>query len=185
MQKQQQTLINELQQKTEQFIETGIQLKSLSNEQLNWKENANSWSILECLEHLNRYGDYYLVEIEQRMLSSTTKAPTTFKSGWLGNYFVQMMLPKKSGKVKKMKTVKDMNPTNSNLSTTIIDRFLKQQKRMIELLEQGKKANLTQIKTGVTFSKLIKIRLGDTFRFLIAHNNRHLDQALRAREATI
>ena len=35
-------------------------------------------------------------------------------------------------------------------------------------------------KTAISISKLIKLRLGDTFRVLIYHNERHIKQAERA-----
>ena len=35
------------------------EFKQLSLQQLNYKPGTDSWSILECLEHLNRYSRYY------------------------------------------------------------------------------------------------------------------------------
>ena len=32
---------------------------------LHWKAQPQRWSFLECLEHLNRYGDFYLPELER------------------------------------------------------------------------------------------------------------------------
>ena len=58
-----------------------------------------------------------------------------------------------------------------------IDRFINQQKEYLELIEKSKKINLTKTKTAISISKLIKLRLGDTFRFITAHNERHLLQA--------
>ena len=37
--------------------------------------------------------------------------------------------------------------------------------------------NLTKVKTSITISNWIKLRLGDTFRFVIHHNLRHVVQA--------
>ena len=39
--------------------------RQLTNEQLNYKSSPETWSILECIEHLNLYGNFYLPEIEQ------------------------------------------------------------------------------------------------------------------------
>ena len=173
------TLIEELKKVTESLIEQAAAFKQLTTEELNYRENAESWSILECLEHLNLYGEYYLVEIEKKMLAAPQeKESTLFRPGWLGNYFVGIIRPKEGG-VKKMKTLANMNPLNSELGPTVIDRFLKQQRRMLQLLEQAKSINLTSTKTGVSISSLIKLRLGDTFRFVIYHNQRHVLQAER------
>lgn len=102
----------------------------------------------------------------------------TFKSGVLGNYFANSMLPK-SGKITKMKTFKKMNPANSNLPITTIDRFLKQQERLLSLLEMAKQVDLTKTTTGITLTSLLRFRLGDTFRFFVNHITRHVRQAER------
>jgi hypothetical protein len=85
----------------------------------------------------------------------------------------------KNGEVKKMQSPKDKNPINSQLSVTTIDRFLKQQQLLASLLTQSKTINLTKTKTAISLSSLIKLRLGDTFRFLVYHIDRHIQQAER------
>ena len=59
------TLINELLAVTEAATEKARKLRQLPESKLNFKEDPEKWSILECIEHLNRYGDYYLPEIEK------------------------------------------------------------------------------------------------------------------------
>jgi len=174
---EQSKLIDDLQARTEKTIKAVQQFKTLSLTQLNWKVNSESWSMLECLGHLNLYGDYYLVEIENCILEAPKSKPTKiFRSGLLGNLFAQSMLPK-NGRVKKMKTFKDKNPINSELSITTTDRFLKQQEKMLNLLEEARMLNLMKCKTAISISKLVRLRLGDTFRVVIYHNERHILQA--------
>ncbi len=178
---QRQALINELSQIVEKAITSAQGFKNLSPEQLNFKEDANSWSILECLEHLNLYGDFYLPEIETQILKtpSTTANAEVFKSGWLGNYFANSMRPKADGSVNKMKTFKDKDPAASNLPISTIDRFIKQQESLLNYLKQAQKLDLTKLKTGITLTKWIKLRLGDTLRFVVYHIERHMLQAGR------
>ena len=76
-----------------------------------------------------------------------------------------------------MKTLKVNNPLGSRLDKNTIDRFICQQKEYLELIETSKHINLTKTKTAISISKFIKLRLGDTFRFITAHNERHLLQA--------
>lgn len=153
--------------------------KNLSSDQLNFKENKDAWSILECIEHLNLYGNFYLPEIETRILSQKPNSHTEiFKSGLIGNYFANLMIAN-NGKIKKMKSPKDKNPANSVLTISTIERFLKQMNRLSSLLQQSAKINLTTTKTSISISKQIKLRLGDTFRFLIYHIERHILQAKR------
>ncbi|MCG3167853.1 MAG: hypothetical protein POELPBGB_03652 [Bacteroidia bacterium] len=172
-------LIDELLLIIETTTAAAKKFKTLTPEQLNYKKSPESWSILECIEHLNLYGDFYLPEIQQQILKAEKVSHTSaFKSGWLGNYFANSMKVK-NGKVNKMKTFKDKNPLNSQLSVTTIDRFLKQQQLLASLLLQSKTIDLTKTKTAISISNLIKLRLGDTFRFVVYHIERHLQQAER------
>ncbi len=123
------------------------------------------------------YGDYYLPEIEKSLTKPLKNKDFVFKSGVFGNYFTKIMLPPK-GKIKKMKAPKDKIPTTSNYKNLeILERFLKQQNQLLNLLEKAKTHNLSKCKTSISISKMIKLKTGDTFNFLIAHNIRHLNQA--------
>ena len=168
-------LISELIEMTKENFARSEKFTKLSENELNFKINPEKWSILECFEHLNRYGDYYLPEIRSCIQTSLNPNEGEFKSGILGNYFAKSMLPKE--KLNKMKTFKSMNPIGSNLDKSVLDKFQKQQKTLLELLEQAKTVSLTKNKTGISISKWIKLRLGDTFRVVIYHNLRHIVQA--------
>ncbi len=179
MQIESNVLIDDLLNRTENATIAVQKLKELSIDQLQFKHNAETWSILECVDHLNLYGDYYLVEIEKQILAQNAKAKSTvFKSGLIGNYFANLMQVK-NGKMTKMKSPKDKNPIHSKLTITTIDRFLKQQERLKSLLIQAKNVDLTKTKTAISLTKYIRLRLGDTFRFFIYHIERHILQAER------
>ena len=138
--------------------------------------------MLECIEHLNLYGDFYLPEIENRIRQSKYPATSNFKSGWLGNYFAKSMLPRE--KLNKMKTFKDKNPLGSQLDKSTLDRFTQQQKKTLDLLDKARKVSLNHTKTSVSISKWITLKLGDTFRVVIYHNQRHLVQAANVLKAS-
>ena len=173
-------LITELIEKTRQNINHAETLNLQPINELNWKADKDTWSVLECIEHLNLYGDYYLPEIEQRITKSTSKPEIYFKAGILGDYFAKILSPKE--KLNKMKTLKDKNPNGSHLDKTTLERFLIQQEKMLELLDRARSLSLNKTKTGISISKLIKLRLGDTFRVVIYHNERHMVQAIKALE---
>jgi len=171
---QSENLIQLLLEQTRQIINQVEKLKTFDLHTLTWKENETSWSILECLEHLNLYGDFYLPEIESKIKNSTTKADLEFKSGMLGSYFAKSMLPKE--KLNKMKTFKDKNPLNANLDISVIDKFIYQQIKLLDLLNQSRNVSLNKVKIQTSISSLIKLKLGDAFQFLINHIIRHLNQ---------
>lgn len=150
--------------------------KQMSSEQLNYRTHAKSWSILECLEHLNLYGDFYLPEMEQAIINSKSTTSKQFKSGLLGNYFAELMRAEKG---KKMASPKDKNPIYSALNETTIIRFEKQAERLKHILELAKDANLNTVKCSISISRFIKLKLGDTLRFYIYHIDRHIQQAAK------
>ena len=125
-------LIKELLTHTNNAIEIAVSFKQFTPIDLNWKENSEKWSILECFEHLNLYGDFYIPELNRVIISSKSTSNNIFKTGVLGNYFAQSMLPKEG--MKKMKTFKDKNPIHSKLSPEVLDRFILQQEEIKILL---------------------------------------------------
>lgn len=174
---QSEDLIQSLLKQTRQIINQAEKLKAYDLHALTWRENETSWNILECMEHLNLYGDFYLPHIEYQIKHSKSKPDTEFKSGFLGNYFSKSMLPKE--KLNKMKTFKDKNPLKTELDKTAIDRFIAQQIILLELLNQAQNVSLNKVKTNISITKLIKLKLGDTFQFFINHIIRHLSQIER------
>lgn len=174
---EQSILIQQLHELTQQARKDVTLLKSKSAEELNAKSNPTSWSVLECIEHLNLYGKFYLPEIENRITQSKTTPRQIFKSGWLGNYFNKMI---KVSNTKKMKAVKDMDTTGSNLNPAVLDQFLKQLDWLDILLHKAEQVDLTRVKTSISLSPFVKLRLGDTLQFLVYHNQRHIAQAIRA-----
>tara|TARA_R110002051_G_scaffold262306_2_gene322218 strand:+ start:5408 stop:5962 length:555 start_codon:yes stop_codon:yes gene_type:complete len=153
-------------------------IKTLSKKEIEFKENSDKWSALECIAHLNLYADFYNPVIKKSIENSNTKPNEKFKSGMIGNYFVKTIEPKK--KLNKMKTPKDKDPSNLSFDLNQIEKFISQQKEFLEFIELSKNIDLTKTKTAISLTKLFKMRLGDTFRFLVAHNERHLMQAENA-----
>ncbi|KAB2813955.1 DinB family protein [Phaeocystidibacter luteus] len=175
-------LITDLISRTEAIISQAEEWRQLGIDKLNKKPSPESWSALECLEHLNRYGDFYLPEIENQISHAEKGKPkSTFVSSWLGEYFAQSMLPKE--KLNKMNTFKNMNPSLSGVRADVLEDFIQQQKRMIRLLERSRDINIQKTKTAISISKWIRLRLGDTYRVVIYHNERHMVQGSKALRA--
>lgn len=175
------TLIKDLSGRTNQVLAEARELKQRSFEELNQRASPGSWSALEAIQHLNLYGNYYLPEIEKAVISGEHKADPIFKSGFFGNYFAKMMLP--GEKAKKMKTFKDKNPLGEDLDPGVIDLFIKQQLKMQDLLKRSSAISYNKTRIPLSFPKFIKLKLGDIFRIVIYHNQRHMVQAKKAVKA--
>jgi hypothetical protein len=168
-------LLTELTEIVNTHLNYATVLEEQPEEILNWRAHEKSWSILECLEHLNLYGAFYIPEISQRMERATSVKTQVFKSGYLGNKFAMDMLPKEG--MKTMKTFKSKNPIHSKLDKgVVLKTFIQQQQSFLTLLKTASEKNLTTIKVATTIP-FLKLRLGDTLRFVIHHNERHITQA--------
>lgn len=170
-------LIQSLIEQTRQILNEGEKIKRYDLQALTWKQDPNSWCILECLEHLNLYGEFYLPQISGKIKNTDTAAESEFHSGLLGGFLAKSMLPKE--KLNKMKTFKDKNPLNSKLDKGVLDKFVNQQEQLLSLLNDSRRVSLNKVRITTSISRLIRLRLGDTFQFLINHNLRHLKQAER------
>jgi hypothetical protein len=179
------TLIDSLQEQTDGFLKIAISEWQMTPPELLLRQpGTNKWSAAQCLEHLNSYGRYYLPAIENAIKAAQQKnwaAVQKYTSGRLGNYFTHLMLPDTDGKkMKKMSAPKNHSPISDLDSDKVVREFIDQQEKMLALLEQARTIDIQKAKVPISIAKFIKLRLGDVFRFLIAHNLRHIVQAERA-----
>jgi hypothetical protein len=135
------------------------------------------WSVAQVTAHLNSYGRYYLPLIKQALDNSTYKANASFTPGWLGNYFTQSMLPREDGRIThKMQAPKDHRPSPDVDSFAVLNEFMEQEKLLLALLDKARSTDLNKLRIPISIAKFITLKLGDTFRFLIAHHQRHFVQ---------
>jgi hypothetical protein len=152
----------------------------LPSDVLNRKQDALSWSILECIEHLNLYARFYLPEIEQAIKKCNALfIDEDLKYTWIGKYSVNTMEPLN---LKKQKTFKHMNPTLSSVNKNAINEFLQHQRLLLSLLEKAAHVNINQGKVSVEFFRLLKMKIGEALQFVTVHQQRHILQARRVRD---
>ncbi len=176
------TLIENLLDQTEIILKKAIEWQLIPHSTFALRPSSESWSANECLQHLNSYGRFYLPAIESVLSRSEKRESSTqFSPGWLGNYFTKLMMPSKDGNVsKKMNSPKDHAPKTIIESRLVISEFIDQQEKLLALLNTAKKFDLNAVKVGISIAPIIKLKLGDVFRFMIAHQVRHILQAERA-----
>lgn len=178
-------LLNSLTGHTEVFLNKAVsEWQMLPHHKFAGKPAPEKWSANQCLMHLNSYGRYYLPQIEKAIneaIKQQQQPASQFKAGWLGNYFTEMMLTKTDGQpAKKMSSPKDHSPQTNEDSYPVIAEFIEQQEKLLTLLQKAKSIDLNKTRIPISIAKFIKLKLGDTFLFLIAHTHRHILQAERA-----
>jgi hypothetical protein len=169
-------LLDELQSDVRQLIASARMLKMEDPGHILDQPAPGKWSVVQVLEHLNSYGRYYLLAIE-RSIQKKRPAREFFKPGWLGDYFTRIMKPAEDGSIaNKMKSPKDHRP-GANLDIfPVLNTFLEQQYYLLNLLDEARSKDIGGIRTPISISRVIRLKLGDTFRFLIAHEQRHFVQ---------
>jgi len=177
-------LLEKLESDTKQIILTLNYLLQEDPGVLLQQPASDKWSVAQVIEHLNSYGRYYLPLIEKALSRPAYPPNALFSTGWLGNYFTKSMLPKEGDRItNKMQSPKDHRPGTDVDSLKVLNDFLAQEKLLLQLLQQARQTNLNKIKIPISIARFIKIRLGDTFRFLVAHHQRHFVQVANTLEA--
>lgn len=183
---QSKTLIDSL-QKDVRYTQTLMEvILKLPEDVLLKQPEPGKWSIAQVLEHLNGYNRFYLHEIEKGLKNSNPSINPVFKAGFFGNYFTNLMQPKEDGTIaKKMSAPKEYNFGPALDADKVMKEFVAGQQKLLALLDKARAADMGRIKVPISISKLIKLKLGDTFRFLIAHQLRHFLQIERTKNAVL
>lgn len=177
-------LLDDLLDRTQKATALVSIFQKMEESALQLKEDAKSWSVLECIDHLNRYYAFYLPLLNKALHNDKSNKTESFSTGWLGQFFVKLMEPKE-GTIKKMKAMESMNPNGSKLDISVLQQFINHQEAFLQIMEQCKTINLNAAKLPTVMSKWITISLGDTLRFIVVHNERHLLQAQNCLKSSI
>lgn len=171
------TLVESLQDDVRQIILRANKLEHLPVELLQQQPAPDKWSVAQVLEHLCIYSRYYLTAIESKLHRSQSGPGNIFTPGWLGNYFTRIMKPTGDHTIsKKMKAPKNALPSAQPDAGEVLKEFILHQHHLLNLLAIAKTANLNHIRIPTSLNKFITLKLGDTFRFFIAHEQRHFIQ---------
>jgi hypothetical protein len=162
---------------TEENIERAKKSFShLSDIQLNWKPDPESWSVGECLSHLVNSNSLYLDKIANILNSFPTnyEKDFTYKQSFMGKLISEGVDP---ANLKKAKTFKVFFPDKSAVQNKIIDEYVKSSEKLIELAGKMEHLDLEKIKLSSPVNIMIRLNLGDPLIIIPKHDKRHLNQA--------
>lgn len=175
------SLITELLDRTELLkVNTQVFFR-LTDEQLHYRPAPGKWNIAEIYGHLNLSMDASVRTILYRI----TRAPDTpgdeYVSGWLGDWAYSLIMPRPDGSVFRLKARKMQRPDTVNLvAREELDTFQRHCDALDDILRHVASKDLRKIRIPFLMPRLVRLRLGDVLRFLVAHSERHLLQAQRA-----
>jgi hypothetical protein len=149
----------------------------LSERQLNWQPNAESWSVGLCLEHLIKTNEEMLGAVESHITGDHKK--TIFErlalgSNYFGNYVLKAVQPENRSKVKAPNVFR---PAASKVSADVVDRFAANQERIIELMSRSDKLDLEKTIVTSPVARFITYSLFNAYKIVVTHERRHFRQA--------
>lgn len=150
---------------------------SLTSEQLNWKPDSNTWSIAQNLDHLIVVNETYypvLASLKEGTYKTPFIAKVGFMVAFLGNTVLKAVQPDRQ---KKMKTFPIWEPTTSNVTGDILNRFQIHQSELKQKIEEAQGL----IEKGVVISspanRNIVYKLETAFDIIVSHEQRHIEQS--------
>jgi uncharacterized damage-inducible protein DinB len=170
-------LLAQLQREAEQTTEDVRMLVSgFSDEQLNRRPDAESWSIAQCLEHLVLTGEAYHPRVNDVLEKSGSGRkpyrPTVFGRLFLAMGGPRVRLPLKAHRL--FQPSRDAIPDSAG-------RLIEQQAELIDLLSKAEYADL-RTRVPAPHLRLLSLNVGETLTMLVRHQQRHVAQAQRVRQ---
>ncbi len=150
-------------------------IKNETDEQtLKTRPDENTWSPLECIDHLNMTYAQYIPAIQNRLTHPVKGNRENYKPSFFGRKFTEMMEPP----IKmKSKTFKKFIPKKELDIEDAFANFVNYNNEMIELISKLDGIDIKKTKVTSPALSIMKFQIGELFPFLAAHSRRHLWQA--------
>lgn len=149
----------------------------LNVEQLNWKPNAKSWSVGQCLDHLATSASLY-EPIFKELVNKNRPANFWRSVPLLPSLFGKMLLNTvKPERDRKNKTVPVFKPSQSEINLDVIEQLHTQLDTFSELAQQLGDYNLKKTIITSPAAKFVNYSLLDALNIVTIHNYRHFNQA--------
>ena len=158
----------------------------ISDETFNAKPSAKSWSVGECVVHLNTIAKAYLPVMEHALEDADApRAEGPFQWGWVSRKFISSLQPG----TRPMPTGGAMKPPPTTGLLSEIDReravtrFHADIARYLDLVDHADGYDLAAIRVRSPFLKLMRLPVGAFLEAMGVHAQRHIAQAERAADA--
>lgn len=155
---------------------------SLSHQQLHWKLSVGEWSIAEGLAHLNVVNASYEKVISDA-INGTSDIGFTSKIGFvvkiLGDMIYNSVEPSRA---KRMKTFPIWEPTQSDVSVSVIAEFEQQQERIKKLLSDSRPLIERNTVIPSPANRYIVYDIRKAIEIIVSHEERHFKQAMEVKK---
>lgn len=157
------------------------QLQEQPREALRHRPRPDAWSALDCVEHMNLFYDDYLPRVEAAVQQTAPGSSATYSPGFFGKKMIASLRPQRGKRRMKIKTFKKMIPdTDGKSAEPVFAAFFRHHAQLEELLTRAESLDWDRTKVTSAIGPILRFKLGDCFRLLLAHTERHLLQAHEA-----
>lgn len=155
----------------------------LTVSQLNWKPSADRWSVAQCFDHLLTSHKGYLPAIDDvlagRKRTLWERMPVL--PGLAARLVIKSLDPSSK---RKFKAPKRFEPAQSDVKASVIDDFVEQQGVIVDKMKATEHLDLERVVITSPAIGAITFSLMNAYRIIVAHAQRHLQQAKRVMEET-
>ena len=149
----------------------------LSHDAFVWRRAPGSWSVAECLDHLNATNRLYVDVIDggvRQARSSGITGTGPFRLGFLERQFAKWLEPPYKLRVK---APAQFQPASQIAQDAVVDEWEALHTRLLTLAEAAAGLHLTRVKLTSPVSDRLRISLLGAYHIIAAHDRRHLWQA--------
>lgn len=165
----------------EAINKVNAEFKTLSFEQINWKPSPETWSIGECLEHLIIGDSLYFPRLEL-ITTKQYKMPIWARLSPFSKMLGKSMINQLQAEVKaKIKSPRKFQPSESNKPVSIINEYQENLEKFLKFMDNCRSINIRKIIINSPSLPIITYSLYDAFHFLMEHEHRHVNQAIRVK----
>lgn len=163
--------------------EADLLVSGLTDAQFTWRPAPTSWSIAQCLDHLNVTARLYLPQLDEGIANAIRQGfygEGPFTYWWLARMFVRMLEPPPRFRVK---TPAAFQPPPARTRHEIMAAFRAYQVQYVDRLRQANGLDLSRARVRSPVASWVLMPLGTGFIAMTAHERRHLWQARQVLQA--
>ena len=170
--------VEEFKQRFDQISQDpGALVDALTDEQFNWQPAPGSWSVAQCIEHLNTTARLYLPQLDEAIANAIrrgTYGEGPFSYNVIGRFFTAAMEPPARFRVSAPKM---FHPPAPRPRPAVMAAFRAYQVQFTDRLRQANGLDLARAKVRSPGAAWLRFSLGSGFALMLAHERRHLWQA--------
>jgi hypothetical protein len=149
----------------------------LTDAQVAWQPSPESWSVAQCLEHLNATARAYLPKLDDAIAEAIRRGlygSGPFRYSLVGRWMTRAQGPPAKFKVRAPKA---FQPSSTRSRGEIMAAFGAYQVQYIDRLRQANGLDLGRARVSSPPFPWLRFSLGSGFALMAAHERRHLWQA--------